>query len=67
MVVDPMTFNLLQRVKIINSSEFADISGLEGTIVKLSQMPGEAVPSISVLLQDNVVDDLLPSDIEVIK
>jgi hypothetical protein len=66
-MVDPMTFNLLQRVKIINSREYADLSGLEGTIVKLSQMPGEVAPSISVLLKDNVVDDLLPSDIELIK
>jgi hypothetical protein len=67
-MVTPMSknFTLLQRVKIISSSEYSDISGLEGTIVKLSQMPNEVVPSISVLLGNYVVDDLIPADIEII-
>ncbi len=62
-----MNFSLLQRVKIINSQEYSEITGMEGTIVKLSQMPSDVAPSISVLLGKNVIDDLLPTDIEAIK
>lgn len=62
-----MNLNLLQRVKIVNSQEYSDVTGMEGTIVKLSQMPTDTAPSISVLLGNNVIDDLLPADIEVLK
>lgn len=62
-----MNFNLLQRVRVVNSREYSDITGMDGTIVKLSQMPTDVAPSISVLFGNNVIDDLLPTDIEVIK
>lgn len=62
-----MNFSLLQRVKIVNSQEYSDVAGMEVTIVKLSQMPSDVAPSISVLLGKNVIDDLLPTDIEAIK
>lgn len=62
-----MTFQLLQRVRILDSSdEHVDVHGEEGVVVKLCQMPDEPMPSISVLLRDEVIDDLFPGDLEAV-
>lgn len=54
-----MSFKLLQRVRILDSSEaHLDVHGMEGVVIQLKQLPGDHLPSISVFLDKNVIDDL---------
>lgn len=63
-----MSFNLLQRVKItMEDPEFTDVNGQQGIIVRMDQTPEDPQPSIYVQLRNGfILDDLFPSDIEIL-
>ena len=61
-----MSFELLQRVRILESAEeYSDMHGQEGVVVSMKQMPDEPLPSLSVLMKDgSTLEDLFPADVE---